>query len=190
MTSRGSSARHRGRAEPEPERAWLAAVADGTAAAAGTPFVLLGQYLIGLADAAVSGRRPQKREHQRYLFDAALVFNVILTWDAIIVFDWTRPLGVGLGRFVLLGHPAVALHGVVSRLPSRGRCAHQPRINHFAKAISDGDAYGRVALRICCTDPTHAAQAAGSGQRCPAGACPTRRADKNRGPESAGLLSS
>jgi hypothetical protein len=62
MTSRPSSARHRGRAEPNPEEAWLAAVADAAAAAAGAPVELLGQYLTILADAAVSGRRPQKRE--------------------------------------------------------------------------------------------------------------------------------
>ena len=62
MTSRPTSARHRGRAEPNPEQAWLAAVADAAAAAAGTPVELLGQYLTILADAAVSGRRPQKRE--------------------------------------------------------------------------------------------------------------------------------
>jgi hypothetical protein len=40
--------------------------------------------------------------------------------------------GIGLGTFVLLGHPAVALHAVVSRLPARGRWAHQRRINHFS----------------------------------------------------------
>ena len=62
MTSRPSSAPHRSRAEPKPEQAWLAAVADAAAAAAGTPVELLGQYLTILADAAVSGRRPQKRE--------------------------------------------------------------------------------------------------------------------------------
>jgi sugar diacid utilization regulator len=62
MTTRPSSPRDRGRAEREPERAWLAAVADGAAAAAGTPVELLGPYLSILADAAVSGRRPQKRE--------------------------------------------------------------------------------------------------------------------------------
>ncbi len=62
MTSRPSSARRRGRDEPNPEQAWLAAVADAAAAAAGTPVELLGQYLTILADAAVSGRRPQKRE--------------------------------------------------------------------------------------------------------------------------------
>ena len=62
MASRPSSARQRGRAEPQTERAWLASVADGAAAEAGTPVELLGQYLTILADAAVSGRRPQKRE--------------------------------------------------------------------------------------------------------------------------------
>jgi hypothetical protein len=40
--------------------------------------------------------------------------------------------GMGQGRYVLLGHPAMALHAVVSRLPPRGRWAHQRRINHFS----------------------------------------------------------
>jgi sugar diacid utilization regulator len=62
MTSRPSSTRHRGRAGPKPEGAWLASVADAAAAEAGTPVELLGEYLTILADAAVSGRRPQKRE--------------------------------------------------------------------------------------------------------------------------------
>ncbi len=38
------------------------AVAQAAAASAGTPVELLGEYLTFLADAAVSGRRPQKRE--------------------------------------------------------------------------------------------------------------------------------
>jgi hypothetical protein len=50
----------RGRAED----AWLATVADAAAASAGAPVELLGEYLTFLADAAVSGRRPQKRELQ------------------------------------------------------------------------------------------------------------------------------
>jgi sugar diacid utilization regulator len=62
MTSRPRSTRHRGRAEPKPEGAWLASVADAAAAEAGAPVELLGEYLTILADAAVSGRRPQKRE--------------------------------------------------------------------------------------------------------------------------------
>jgi sugar diacid utilization regulator len=37
-------------------------VADAAAASSGTPVELLGEYLTFLADAAVSGRRPQKRE--------------------------------------------------------------------------------------------------------------------------------
>jgi hypothetical protein len=73
-------------------------------------------------------RRPGHRNEniQRYLFDAALVFNVILTLDAIIAVDWHGSFGTGQGRFAPLGHPAVALHGVVSRLPSRDRWAYQP----------------------------------------------------------------
>jgi sugar diacid utilization regulator len=62
MTSRPNSTGHRGRAESKPEDAWLVAVADAAAASAGTPVELLGEYLTFLADAAVSGRRPQKRE--------------------------------------------------------------------------------------------------------------------------------
>jgi sugar diacid utilization regulator len=62
MASRPSSPRHHDRAEPQPERAWLDSVADGAAAEAGTPVELLGEYLTILADAAVSGRRPEKRE--------------------------------------------------------------------------------------------------------------------------------
>jgi sugar diacid utilization regulator len=54
----------RGRAGLKPEDAWLVAVADAAAASAGAPVELLGEYLTFLADAAVSGRRPQKRELQ------------------------------------------------------------------------------------------------------------------------------
>jgi hypothetical protein len=38
----------------------------------------------------------------RYFFYAALVFNVILTWDAIIAFDWNGTFGMGLGTLVLV----------------------------------------------------------------------------------------
>ncbi|PZS12932.1 MAG: PucR family transcriptional regulator [Pseudonocardiales bacterium] len=62
MTSRTGSTGHRGRGEPKPEDAWLLAVAEAAAASAGAPVELLGEYLTFLADAAVSGRRPQKRE--------------------------------------------------------------------------------------------------------------------------------
>jgi sugar diacid utilization regulator len=41
---------------------WLSAVARTAAADAAAPIELLGEYLIILADAALSGRRPQKRE--------------------------------------------------------------------------------------------------------------------------------
>ncbi len=39
---------------------WLSAVAEAAAAASGAPVELLGEYLTMLADAAVSGRRPQR----------------------------------------------------------------------------------------------------------------------------------
>jgi sugar diacid utilization regulator len=58
----GPSSRPRGRDAAKPEDAWLVAVAQAAAKSAGTPVELLGEYLTFLADAAVSGRRPQKRE--------------------------------------------------------------------------------------------------------------------------------
>jgi sugar diacid utilization regulator len=62
MTSRPSSAGSPARAGLKPEDAWLVAVAEAAATSAGAPVELLGEYLTFLADAAVSGRRPQKRE--------------------------------------------------------------------------------------------------------------------------------
>lgn len=62
MTSRPSSMGQRGRAATKPEDAWLVDVAAAAAASSGTPVELLGEYLTFLAEAAVSGRRPQKRE--------------------------------------------------------------------------------------------------------------------------------
>ncbi len=48
---------------PDPEHAWLAAVADGASRdAGGVPVELLGEYLSLLADAAVHGRRPKRGE--------------------------------------------------------------------------------------------------------------------------------
>ena len=41
---------------------WLSVVARSAAADANVPIELLGEYLVFLADAALSGRRPQKRE--------------------------------------------------------------------------------------------------------------------------------
>ncbi len=61
MSASGSTPR-RGRTKATAEDAWLTAVAHAAAAAAGAPVELLGEYLAILADAAVSGRRPQKRE--------------------------------------------------------------------------------------------------------------------------------
>ena len=82
MTSRGSSARHRGRAQPEPERAW--------------PPSPTGRGC---------GRYPGHRNEniQRYLFDAALVFNVILTLDAIMAVDWAPQLRDGSGQIRAAG---------------------------------------------------------------------------------------
>ena len=45
-----------------PYEAWLAPVAQAAAAETRAPAELLGQYLILLADAAVTGRKPQRRE--------------------------------------------------------------------------------------------------------------------------------
>ena len=48
---------------PEPEDAWLGDVANGASRdAGGVPVELLGEYLPLLADAAVHGRRPRRRE--------------------------------------------------------------------------------------------------------------------------------
>ncbi len=46
-------------AEAKAEDAWLIAVAEAASAASGAPVELLGEYLTMLADAAVSGRRPE-----------------------------------------------------------------------------------------------------------------------------------
>lgn len=43
----------------------------------------------------------------RYFPYAALVFNVILTWDAIIAFNWGGRFGMGLGRLVLCANAAM-----------------------------------------------------------------------------------
>jgi len=48
---------------PEPQEAWLVAVAEGASRdAGGVPVELLGDYLPLLTDAAVTGRRPKRRE--------------------------------------------------------------------------------------------------------------------------------
>lgn len=64
----------------------------------------------------------------RYFFYAAVVFNVIPPWDAVIAFDWDGRPGMGLGTVVLLVKrcPAVAVHAVVSCLSACGRWADQP----------------------------------------------------------------
>ena len=45
---------------------WLAAVARAAAADADAPVELLGEYLVILADAALSGRRPEKGSWQQF----------------------------------------------------------------------------------------------------------------------------
>jgi hypothetical protein len=102
MTSRGSSARRRSRAEPEPERAWLAAVAD--AAAAGTPVEWLGQYLTILAECRRTG--------------ASTTESRTPSGTSSI------PFGMSLGRYVLLWLYTLSCH--VCRHAVRGR------INHFS----------------------------------------------------------
>jgi sugar diacid utilization regulator len=62
VLSPSSSSRPRRTTQTVPAQAWLAVVADGAAADAGAPVELLGEYLTILADAAVSGRRPQRQE--------------------------------------------------------------------------------------------------------------------------------
>ena len=54
----------RGRpAKPGPEDAWLVEVADGASRDAGdVPVSLLGDYLALLADAAITGRKPERAE--------------------------------------------------------------------------------------------------------------------------------
>ena len=66
----------------------------------------------------------------RYFFYAALVFNVILTWDAIIAFDWHGSFGMGLGTLVLLANAVLLWLYTLSC----HACRHAVggRINHFS----------------------------------------------------------
>ena len=67
----------------------------------------------------------------RYFFYAALVFNVILTWDAVAAFDFGGHIGIGVGTGVLV------INAVLLWLYSLSchACRHAVggRINHFSK---------------------------------------------------------
>ena len=67
----------------------------------------------------------------RYFFYAALVFNVILTWDAVIAFDFRGSFGMGLGSLVLVVNAALLWLYTLSC----HACRHAVggRINHFSK---------------------------------------------------------
>jgi sugar diacid utilization regulator len=60
MSSPGPRRPRQGRSATEAGDAWLSAVAEAAASASKAPVELLGEYLTMLADAAVSGRRPQR----------------------------------------------------------------------------------------------------------------------------------
>ncbi len=67
----------------------------------------------------------------RYFFHAALVFSVILTWDAVVAFDFGGRIGTGAGPVVLV------INAVLLWLCSLSchACRHAAggRINHFSR---------------------------------------------------------
>jgi len=67
----------------------------------------------------------------RYFFYAAVAFNVILTWDAILAFDWNGQFGMGLGTLVLLTNATLLWLYTLSC----HACRHAVggRIRHFSK---------------------------------------------------------
>lgn len=67
----------------------------------------------------------------RYFFYAAVVFNVILTWDAVIAFDWGGQFGMGVGTLVLVVNAALLWLYTMSC----HACRHAVggRINHFSR---------------------------------------------------------
>ena len=92
------SARHPGRVQPEPERAWPPSP---------TP---------------VTETRTSSGTSSTPPWSSTSSSPWMRSWPL----TGHRSFGTGQGRFAPLGHPAVALHGVVSRLPSRDRWAYQP----------------------------------------------------------------
>lgn len=67
----------------------------------------------------------------RYFFYAAVVFNVIPPWDAVIAFDWDGRPGMGLGTVVLLVNAVLLWLYTLSC----HACRHAVggRINHFSR---------------------------------------------------------
>ena len=67
----------------------------------------------------------------RYFFYAAVAFNVILTWDAVIAFDFRGSFGMGLGSLVLVVNAVLLWLYTLSC----HACRHAVggRINHFSK---------------------------------------------------------
>ncbi len=67
----------------------------------------------------------------RYFFYAGLVFNVVLTYDAFLAFDFEGSFGIGLGTVVLLANATLLwLYSL-----SCHSCRHivGGRLNHFSK---------------------------------------------------------
>ena len=67
----------------------------------------------------------------RYFFYAALVFNVILSWDAIVAFDFGGHIGIGVGTVVLVVN--AVLLWLYSLSCHACRHAVGGRINHFSR---------------------------------------------------------
>jgi hypothetical protein len=67
----------------------------------------------------------------RYFFYAALVFNLILTWDAVAAFDFGGHIGIGVGTVVLVVN--AVLLWLYSLSCHACRHAVGGRINHFSK---------------------------------------------------------
>ena len=67
----------------------------------------------------------------RYFFYAALVFNVILTWDAVVAFDFGGHIGIGVGTVVLVVN--AVLLWLYSLSCHACRHAVGGRINHFSR---------------------------------------------------------
>jgi hypothetical protein len=67
----------------------------------------------------------------RYFFYAAVVFNVILTWDAVIAFNFDGHLGIGVGSVVLVVNAVLLWLYTLSC----HACRHVVggRINHFSR---------------------------------------------------------
>jgi hypothetical protein len=67
----------------------------------------------------------------RYFFYAALVFNVILTWDAVVAFDFGGHIGIGVGSGILVVN--AVLLWLYSLSCHACRHAVGGRINHYSR---------------------------------------------------------